>query len=1336
MSLRTGNSLSITLISATVLLVALAAAVFSSSAGVGAHDCGEPLGTGATPTPVPDVHCEASGHDSTETNHAAISSTEPGTAVAIRLYATATGTDPISAGEKITVDFSGPSADSGFSIPENITATHIEIDPDVTETTTASFSPSDIDVQDKKVILTVPSAGSVSKDKKYTITFNTAAGIENPDYEGYWRIVVSSNVTGDAPDTITALIGRTTINPPEGSRGQTLRLRGESYPTGTVTIFDGDDENVDAGEILDTIVVGSSGTFTSDSLRVPSSLSGLSYRVWTKDSIGEVGSVIYSITEPTTSFDPATARVGDKVTINITDWQPGRTGVASVLIQGQQAYGVTEYKNGGEYCYDNTGLKSADINNVVSFEVNVPDGTLPGMQTVEVYTKDQLEHASCSTDVSQWTKQPDATLKGDATPAISGLIAIVSELPPPSIPDRGLNVIEVDGGLDLELALEVDLPDGRLDGYLDEGDQIAISLPGFDLSKAESDSERVKARIKIERSAGSISPAVLPTDVNVPPSGEEIVLTLPGIEVSPREYLNITIERGTGILTPEIPRGFDDPDEGYPITFTFIDTGSGDTDSGQPNVTDSDSNVVVVKNPLSSTVPSDTRVRVTLVTNTKVRLDSSDEITVDFSGLSDDSEFVIPSSISTTSVRIHPEGLTEDYFNPSGILVQGARVTLTIPSSTPSGRAEPEIEAGANYAIQFQPGARIENPYAAGNLVIEVSSSVDRETIDEIIAVIRRTTTIDTPKGPRGTEFILEGKGYARGTVTVYHDANENESIDAGETLAVATTVRGVFDVDLVARGEPGDLVYRVRTRDSEGAEEEVEFEITSGMLFQPATARVGSPLKITISDWQEPDREVAAVRIAGVTAYVAEVREYENCFDYTGVYRADSDGVVSLEVDVPRHVPGGQQTVSVYDHEQLRVVDGEEQEVGDKVPCADLPEGDTRGDQVTRDVEARLKDDPIAIIKDTIDIDTQDLVLSPSTAARGQRVTITGSGFTRASGGRSHIESVWIGGREVVDDHSEFEVGTDGTVALNVAVPLDIADGPNEVRIEGSDNTLGQATLTIPEASIALEPTGSQRGTKFTVTGSGFVANEVVLVTYYSGTAVTTRSTELGSSGILADSQGRFELEFKVPITAEVGLSHLVKATAEVETRNDRVVVEADAEHLVAYAGITTTPDAVSPGDRLTIRGEHLPPFTLVGPFEIAGIPLSPKSEVATDEHGSFETTVLIPQMDFRDHTLLVQVGGVIIPHIVEVAPPPLSGPPAQVFKALIKGGALLTVWHYDNATQLWSLFDPSLPAEMTELNDLTEVASGDIVWLNMSKPEWFQSKDLVAGWNLVELK
>ena len=1313
------RSTTIALLLAAGIIVVLIGVVFSFVAEVRAHPC-----NGST-------HNDAAGVACGDPGHATISSDEPGDAVGIHIGATAEG--PLNAGDTITVDFPGFNLPTSITNPTTSTNTNPYKVTITSGTTPTTFPPEEIVRQGSRVTLTIPAEQGVPITGNYTINFHQRANIKNPYYAGDWTITVTSSLSNDVADTSMVTISRITrIRPPspvEGPRGTEFTLEGKGYAQGTVTIFDGDDDNVDEGEVLATVRTGTgirTGAFTASGLKARGSPGSLTYVIRTKDSAGVVDKVDFHITT-SVSFEPSTVIVGSEMTINIADWQDQTKGVAAVRIGGEVVYiaGVREYA----ICYEYTGVKPAEGDLTVSFTVTVPEDIITGEQTVSIYDEEQLEVTGLSTGAnnrcpSNPTGNPvesDATvkLKSNATPTIQKTVEIVSQLPP--IAPLGLNILEVDGGRDRELEFQVNPPASNRSSYLDAGDQIEISLPGFDLSGAAFSSQTARERIELRGSDASISDAVAPTQVDVDTLTGKLTLTLPALELGSREYLNITIEQGTRILTPEVPRGFDDPDEGYPITVTFIDAAS-----AQPAVTDPDANVVVVKNPISSSVPNAT-VRVDLFTYAEAEIGPGQEITVDFSGPSADSEFVVPTSITPSRVTIDPERGAS--FSPSDVLVQGARVILTIPTGTTPIRQVPVGE----YEIRFSQLARIRNPFAAGNQVITVSSTTPGDKPDEITAVIKRTTTIEPLEGPRGTEFELEGKGYARGTVTVYHDADNDAQIDAGETLASVNTVRGAFSVDLVARGERGALEYRVRTRDSEGAGDERVFRIRSGMFFNPPAARVGWPLRITISDWQDLDQEVAAVSVAGETAYVAKVKEYDNCFEYTGLFLANTDGVITLEIEVPRHVPEGEQTVSLYGHDQLEHFRGTDGVRLDNQPCEDIQ--GVRGGLVTGNVESRLKIQPIAIIKATLEIDTSELTLSPSAAARGQKVTITGSGFTRAARGSDHIDSVWIGGRPVEDDRSGFVVGSNGDIAFTVTVPLDIPDGHNEVRIEGADHTLGQAILTIPQAAISLDPPLGQRGTDFTIRGSGFIANSVVYITYGAGVGATLGGAEF-VGGVLADSRGEFELLFQVPFTAVVGKRHLVKAVGESANRGVIATVEAEASHLIPRADITTTPDSVSPGDRLTISGQNLPSFAPVGPITIEGIKVLGKPGLATDENGSFETDVLIPNLDFGDQTLVVQVAAVVVPHIVTLAPPPLSGPPSQVFKYLIRDGVLSAVWSYDNATQSWNVFDPSLTGEMATLNDLTIVDRGDIVWVNLRRPQRFQDAELLAGWNLISLK
>ncbi len=1326
MSLRTGCSPSITLLSATVLLVALLAVVFAFAAEVEGDGC-------HTDSDVADVHEDLEGHlcGGADTNHeqvrhAAISSTEPGVVVAVQL--TVESNQAIPANGTITVDFSGPTADSGFILPSSITTpaspttTNARV---IVRDDNANIFPSHIQVEGTQVVLTIPSEVTPGE---YTITFKSSAGIRNPyyanpNYEGRRVITVLSE--GETPaqkDEIKVVIRRTTtLTPSEGQRTERLTLMGKGYAKGTVTIFDRDPSD-DGAQVLDTATT-SNGAFTARNLPVRASSSSTTYTIWTKDSEGVVDNATFRITGHTLSIEPPTAIVGSTLRITIIGWPDTNMGVAAVRIGGEDAHitEAIEYQN----CVDYTGRYLAE-DRVWSFEVSVPEGLLPGTQTVSLYDYDELlineGTAGMPCEEGQDKGQPTGTeltvrLPDHGIPVIQTTVQVALTEPP--LAPRGQKVVEVDAGRDRELKFYVYVPPGDRTGYFDAGDQIEITLPGFDLSQAGFDTALERERIRIlgsEHDEDTTDP-VNPERVDV--IGDRLILTIPtspAITHGANEDLVITIEEGTGILTPEIPQGFEDPEDGYPVTVTIVDR---EPEQPKAKFVDDERNIVVVKNPVSSSVPS-ARVRVELVTYAEANIGSSEEILVDFSGSSADSEFTVPSNITNTRVTIQPDGRSS--FNPSEVLVQGARVALIVPAGT-SPKEIPEGE----FTIVFSNLAGIRNPSSDGNRVIRVSSSADGDLPDEITAVISRriTTTIAPVAGPRGTQISLTGRGYARGTVTIFE--GDDNVIDAGETLASVATRNGAFTVTLTTGGAPGDLTYTVRTKDSEGKGEALVFVISSAMTFEPGLARVGSPLRITLSDWRDRDQEVAAVAIAGQQAYVTPVRQYENCFEYTGVYWADGRDVVSLTVIVPPAVPPGDQTVSLYGHSQLEHIDELGEAIADRPWCEDISE---RGARVSSSVTARIRTGASAIANETVRVAHQELVLSPSTAARGQQVTITGSGFSRTRGGGNHIVSVSIGGIRVVEDHSQMQLGSEGDFAFTVTVPVDIADGSNDVHVEGHDGTVGQGTLTIADATLTLDPPEGQRGTDFKVTGRGFIAREVVVLTY------GPEHSPYGEDIALADAQGNFELTFTVPLTARLGSSYQVRAVSDPDATQTASTVDAEARHLVLGVNITTSPELVSPGERLTIRAQNLPPLARVETVSIEGIEVLDRSGVVTDEKGFFETDVLVPNLDFGDKTLLIRVAEVIVPHTIKVAPPPLSGPPDQVFKYLIRDGVLLAVWHYDNATQSWSLFDPSLSKELVELNDLTEVGSGDIVWLNLSKPELFQGKDLAAGWNLISLK
>ena len=272
---------------------------------------------------------------------------------------------------------------------------------------------------------------------------------------------------------------------------------------------------------------------------------------------------------------------------------------------------------------------------------------------------------------------------------------------------------------------------------------------------------------------------------------------------------------------------------------------------------------------------------------------------------------------------------------------------------------------------------------------------------------------------------------------------------------------------------------------------------------------------------------------------------------------------------------------------------------------------------------------------------------------------------------------------------------------------------------------------MTIPKAAITVEPSESSRRSEVEVSGTGFVANGPVLVSYGGDGDITAREGFLET--VQADSVGAFALTFKVPVDAEIGRTHTVSAVSLTGGPDSATRVQAHAFHTLHAAALTITPGSAFPGKTLMVLGEGLPAFFQVGSLAISGRLVAPLAYTSTDRNGAFELEVVVPRIEPRIRTLQVEVGGVIAARDFEIAAPPLSGAPADVFWDLIMAGVLQAVWRYNNATQTWALFDPD--PEVADLNDLTRIDRGEIVWMRLTAPHRFQGDYIASGWSLIRL-
>ena len=347
-------------------------------------------------------------------------------------------------------------------------------------------------------------------------------------------------------------------------------------------------------------------------------------------------------------------------------------------------------------------------------------------------------------------------------------------------------------------------------------------------------------------------------------------------------------------------------------------------------------------------------------------------------------------------------------------------------------------------------------------------------------------------------------------------------------------------------------------------------------------------------------------------------------------------------------------------------------------------------------------------------------LDVSPSSVVRGQQVTITGSDFAELE--TSETITIMIGGKPAKVP-SDADVTSTGRVAVTTTVPLAVGDGEQKVVLTAG-SMKGEGMVTVAKPSITVSPETSAPGTVIGVTGSGFASSTRIEVFY--GGAIE----EVG----IADSSGDFNVRLDVPAKVTVNNNEVDNIgrtnKVEVKVRNDDTIKASD-DHKTPGSGITVTAQAQA-GGLITISGTNFKAFSVLQEVKVGGENAMPSPAPESDKNGTFEFQARVPRLGAGSHTVTVKdSAGNSATESFTVVTTPVVSTPKEVFGVL--GDKLVVVWRYDNATATWASYSPGAPAE---LNDLTGVSRGDIVWVQVTEDVMFQGESLKAGWNLISLE
>jgi hypothetical protein len=382
-------------------------------------------------------------------------------------------------------------------------------------------------------------------------------------------------------------------------------------------------------------------------------------------------------------------------------------------------------------------------------------------------------------------------------------------------------------------------------------------------------------------------------------------------------------------------------------------------------------------------------------------------------------------------------------------------------------------------------------------------------------------------------------------------------------------------------------------------------------------------------------------------------------------------------------------------------------------------------------------------------------LTLHPATAIPGQSIIVSGTGFTLAStaggAGPNGVHQVTGAGNSTVivagipleSPHVTYPINLDsgGSLTATVIVPVTFATlsaGPETVTITDDRGITASATVTISGRTLTLDPSTSNRGSTVTITGAGFPASNP------NGPGVYPVSLDYAGTSVgitTPDSNGAFSANIVVPITPLIPSTNIVTAMVLYKPASST------ATHTVPSATLALVPAVGSPGAVIAVSGTNFPPFAPLTSITIGALPIMPSPALFTDSAGGFSVFILVPGFAAGDTTIMASAGGVTAVTLFTVWDPVLaptrtptptptpSVPPAVALEPLLISDNLLRVWSFDNATKVWTFFDPR-PA-FAAANTITGMNAGQVYWINVVSDSTLilngRFRALNSGWNLL---
>ena len=635
--------------------------------------------------------------------------------------------------------------------------------------------------------------------------------------------------------------------------------------------------------------------------------------------------------------------------------------------------------------------------------------------------------------------------------------------------------------------------------------------------------------------------------------------------------------------------------------------------------------------------------------------------------------------------------------------------TIRVPDMDPRDDTVGNIDEGATVTVTFLPSAGLTNATEKGGDDIQVSTSRQREeTIkgaddpDGSVVNTPLMLTIDDKADNRNKPLTVSGKGFRNGTTAIVYLDKDGDGERGGSDVDLVSVIVGsndtfeaTFNVTVPpfvpGMGDADDNnLNRINAVDGEAPtpnhfKNGPTFEVEGLMTVNPKSVAVGDKVQISLVDWPNGSH----------IGYDPYQNDDEKPNYYDAATRDPKDETARLLIGGVHHkIP------------TINITNGSadfEIEVNN-----DVPDGNPQIEFITTDVGNGKESDDTGV-----SISGASLTVTPVMVVPNQSITVVGRGF----GDRKTINretdgsSITLGGNGylLTFGQNNFNNGagvtTDsgGNWNASIVVPITNATttaGSHILDISDSSSRSGSTTVVIAERTLTLEPALARPGESVTLTGSGFPATSSRSVTQFAPPVNIQYDGEPVGT-VTPDASGNITLSFRVPLRASIPSTNTVRATFSFgEGINAGTVIETTI-HEVPGATITLSASEGKAGDTLTVTGEGFKGFQSITELTIGGQDVIPSPKPATNNVGTFTTTILVPFLEIGTHSVEAQFGdegtasGATVASAIfavvdesadsmmPMTPVGAAAAPADAFAEVIAEDNLIAVYHFDPATQ-----------------------------------------------------